>query len=73
MELIFQQYVESSQTQYWICVSCIGMQILYRRDMQMKVPQLCLTLEDPMGYTVLGILQARMLEWVAIPLSREIF
>ena len=27
-------------------------------------------LEDHMGYTVHGILQARILEWVAIPSSR---
>ena len=27
----------------------------------------CLTLCDPMVYTVHGILQARILEWVAIP------
>ena len=31
----------------------------------MKVAQLCLTLCDPMDYTVCGILQARILEWVA--------
>ena len=30
----------------------------------MKVAQLCLTLCDPMDYTVRGILQARTLEWV---------
>ena len=36
----------------------------------MKVTQLCPTLCDPMGYTVHGILQARILEWVAIPFSR---
>ena len=35
-----------------------------------KVIQLCLTLCDPMDYTVHGILQARILEWVAIPFSR---
>ena len=35
-----------------------------------KVAQLCLTLCDPMDYTVLGIVQARILEWVAIPFSR---
>ena len=28
------------------------------------------TLWDPMDYTVHGILQARILEWVAIPFSR---
>ena len=30
----------------------------------MKVPQLCLTLCNPKDYTVYGILQARILEWV---------
>ena len=39
------------------------------------VTQLCLTLFDPMDYSpqgssVHGILQARILEWVAIPFSR---
>ena len=34
-----------------------------------KVAQLCPTLCDPMDYTVHGILQARILEWVAIPYS----
>ena len=36
----------------------------------MKVIQLCLTLCDPMDYTVHGILQARSLEWVAFLFSR---
>ena len=35
-----------------------------------SVSQLCLTLCDPMNYTVHGILQARILEWVAFPFSR---
>ena len=35
-----------------------------------KVAQLCLTLCDPTDYTVPGILQARILEWVAFPFSR---
>ena len=34
------------------------------------VVQLCLTLCDPMDYTVHGILQARILEWVNFPFSR---
>ena len=34
--------------------------------------QLCQTLGDPMGYTVHGILQARILEWVTFPFSRVI-
>ena len=37
---------------------------------EVKVTQLCLTLCDPMDYTVLGILQARILVWVAFPFSR---
>ena len=36
----------------------------------MKVAQLCLTLWDPMDYTVHGILQAKILEWITFPLSR---
>ena len=37
--------------------------------MKVKVTQSCLTLCDPMDYTVHGILQARVLEWVAYPFS----
>ena len=37
---------------------------------KIKVAQLRLTLCDPMDYTVHGILQARILEWVAFPFSR---
>ena len=35
-----------------------------------EVTQSCLTLCDPMDYTVHWILQARILEWVAFPFSR---
>ena len=38
--------------------------------MKVKVAQLCLTLCNPMDYTVHGILQARKLEWLAFPFSR---
>ena len=38
--------------------------------MKVKVAQLCLTLCDPKDYTVHEILQARILEWVALPFSR---
>ena len=37
---------------------------------KMKVTQSCLTLCDPMDYTVHGILQARILKWVAFTFSR---
>ena len=38
---------------------------------EVKVAQSCLTLWDPMDYTVPGILQARTLEWVAFPFSKR--
>ena len=37
---------------------------------KVKVAQSCPTLCDPMDYTVQGILQARILEWIAFPFSR---
>ena len=39
-------------------------------DGKVKVAQSCLTLCNPMDYSVHGILQARILEWVAFPFSR---
>ena len=38
--------------------------------MKVKITQLCSTLCDPMDYRVHGILQARILKWVAFPFSR---
>ena len=35
-----------------------------------KVKELCPILCNPMGYTVHGILQARILKWIAFPFSR---
>ena len=40
-------------------------------DKKVKVAQSFPTLCDPMDYTVHGILQTRILEWVAFPFSRE--
>ena len=37
-----------------------------------KVAQLCPTLCNPVDYTAHGILQARILEWVAIPSPAEL-
>ena len=42
----------------------------WRTEVKVKVAQLCPTLWDPMGYTVHGILQARILEWVAFRFSK---
>ena len=41
-----------------------------RMKVKVNVAQLCLTLCYPMDCTVHGILQARMLEWAAVPFSR---
>ena len=41
-----------------------------KSESEVKVAQSCLTLWDPMDYTVRGILQARILERVAFPFSR---
>ena len=38
----------------------------------MKVIQLCPALCDPTDYTAHGILQARILEWVPFPFSRDL-
>ena len=38
---------------------------------QVKVAQLCLTLDDHMDYTVHGILQALILKWVAFLLQGD--
>ena len=46
---------------------------LITMKVKMKVTQLCLTLCDPMDYTVCGILQARIVGWVAYPFSRGSF
>ena len=45
--------------------------LVSKEDLNVKVTQLCPTLWDTMDYTVHGILQARILEWVAVPFSRE--
>ena len=39
-------------------------------SLKVKVIQSCPTLCDPIDYIVHGILQARILEWVAFPFSR---
>ena len=46
-------------------------EILRERNTEVKVTQSRLTLCDPMDSTVPGILQARILEWVAFPFSKR--
>ena len=49
-----------------------NIQNIYQQQ-KVKVTQSCWTLCDPMDYTVHGILQARILAWVAFSLLQEIF
>ena len=41
--------------------------LLFQMKVKVKVTQSCLTLCDPRDYTVRGILQARIMEWIASP------
>ena len=41
-------------------------------QLKVKVAQLCPVLCDPMDYTVHGILQATVLEWITFPFSRDL-
>ena len=43
---------------------------MWGKECEVKVTWSCLTPCDLMDYTVHGILQARILEWVAFPFSR---
>ena len=45
--------------------------VLQTESQRVKSENLCLTLCNPMDCTVHGILQARILEWVAFPFSRK--
>ena len=47
------------------------MLFLIESESEVKVAQLCPTLCDPMDYSIHGILQARILEWVDFPFSRD--
>ena len=48
----------------------VGEETLPPEDFQVKVTQSCSTFCNTMSYTVHRILQARILEWVAVPFSR---
>ena len=53
---------------FWTFVYLLGRNVYSDPLMvKVKVAQLCLTLCDPVDCIVLGILQARILEWVAFP------
>ena len=65
LKSLFQQHNSKRTILQWSVLFMIKISHLY-----MKVTQSCLTLCDPMDYTVLGSLQARIPEWVVGPFSR---
>ena len=54
----------------WKVPECLSLGSSKSRS-EVKVAQSCPTLCDPMDYRVYGILQAGILEWVALPFSRR--
>ena len=59
-KLLISLFVAKSKVTFYQLSMCV----------KMKVAQSCPTLCDPVDYTVYGILQARILEWIVIPFSR---
>ena len=59
---------------HFLCIFCISRQVFTTgiKKTKKKVAQSYPTLCDPMDYAVHGILQARILEWVAFPFSRDL-
>ena len=60
----------STNTVPCFCFISMSTDVYVSESEKVKVAQSCPTLCDPMDYTVHGILQARILEWVAFPFSR---
>ena len=58
------------QKSLWSLASFLHKTKLCEPLFEVKVAQSCPALCNPMNYTVLGILQAQILEWVAFPFSR---
>ena len=53
-----------------ICCVCVCVHIYIYIYIHIYVAQSCPTLCDPMDYAVHGVLQARILKWVAVPFSQ---
>ena len=63
-KLFFTVWVFMTFSTFWLVMKLSGLV-----KVKVQVTQLCLTPCDPMHCTVHGILQARILEWVAFPFS----
>ena len=53
-------------------LKALALEQSWKWKVKVKVTQLRPTLRDPMDYTVHGILQARILEWVAFPSPEDL-
>ena len=60
------------KTFFWYYRQQGATDIFWAMEVKVKVAQSCLTLCNPMNNTAHGILQARILEWVAFPFSRDL-
>ena len=69
---IYHRILLSHKKEQWLNLRIIRLSVRNKTEseVKVKVAQLCPTLCDPTDYTVRGILQARILEWVAFPFSR---
>ena len=52
--------------------TCVFFFFFYVYEVKVKLAQSCMTLCNPVDYTVHGILQARILEWAAFPSSGDL-
>ena len=73
-----QGILRISKLSHWLSGTVLSeyFHVLNLRGLKVKVTQLCLSLFDPKdcslpGSSVHGILQVRILEWVAVPFSRD--
>ena len=69
---IYHRILLSHKKKQWLNLRIIRLSVRNKTESEVKVKgaQLCPTLCDPTDYTVRGILQARILEWVTVPFSR---
>ena len=72
-----QGILRISKLSHWLSGTVLSeyFHVLNLRGLKVKVTQLCLSLFDPKdcslpGSSVHGILQVRILEWIAVPFSR---
>ena len=73
---VIERWMFSFMTVLWTLVGRVSLRNDGKLKLRLLVAQACLTLRDPMncslpGSSTHGISQARILEWVAISLSRE--